>query len=71
MLCGADSGEVVKEWTLLLLAGSGDGEHAGDELAAGVGLGPQALFAPEDGWSDGAFGGVVGWFDAWDGDKGP
>jgi hypothetical protein len=82
VLCGADGGEVVEEWTLLLLAApaSGypsDGEHAGDELAAGVGLGPQTLFAPEDGWTPTpagrpcAFGGIVGGLDAGDGDEGP
>ncbi|MCL4541515.1 MAG: hypothetical protein M1396_04130 [Chloroflexi bacterium] len=52
LLGGADGGEVVEEWTLLLLAAPargypGDGEHAGDELIAGLGFGAEALFAPE------------------------
>lgn len=68
---GADGGEIVEERAALLPAAPasgypGGGEHAGDELIAGGGLRAQALFAPEDGRADGAFGGVVGGFDAGD-----
>jgi hypothetical protein len=68
---GADSGEVVEGGALLLAAGGRDTQEPFDEAVPGVAPGAEGLFTPQDGGTQGALGGVVGWFDAGNGDEGP
>ena len=49
LLGGADGGEVVEGGALLLPTGGHDTQEPFDEAVAGVALGAEALFAPEDG----------------------
>ena len=57
--------------TILLAASCDDGQDACDKQVTALALGTEAALAPQDSRAQGAFGRIVGRFDARHGQEGP